>query len=471
MWEKSLAPTRYTKPLSENMVSDGPMLRQFVRMAWSTPQGPMELDQWQADLIDSILERYPDDWPEERLRGRLRYRQVVVSMPRQQGKSVIGAVLGLYGLLFHMKGPYVVGIASNKEQANVIYQRVLHVINSNPVLAARFARLTDTRGISNADKSSLYEMKAAKGAALQGLPITLCLFDELHISKVSMWSAVVLGTTTMKDGLVLGITTAGDDNSELLKNLYATGDQALAGLNERFGFFVWEAPTDEVTESNVLACNPAIHAGRISLEDTMSDIRSMPESEAIRYRLNRFVAASYPWIPYETWAAASGGKIAGGKLFISIDRTPSWGNASIVAAAKDDGVVQTELIASISKPTEEQLLEIARTLYSRNPTWVVDSYSLKSLGKSLEMEGQQVVYINGADVVNACQRAYALIATDKLKHDGSELLTFQSSRAIKKSVGQHWRIARNEHDIDAVMALVYASYIAETDKDLGIQIW
>ena len=38
------------------------------------------------------LKRYPLDWHVERLRGRLRFRQLVISMGQQNGKSLLGAI-------------------------------------------------------------------------------------------------------------------------------------------------------------------------------------------------------------------------------------------------------------------------------------------------------------------------------------------------------------------------------------------
>lgn len=79
-----ILPTVYTQPLSEDFVTDGDKLLALVDMAWKSADNPnFKLDPWQRELIRRVLERYPDDWPEERLRGQLRYKQVVISMGRQ----------------------------------------------------------------------------------------------------------------------------------------------------------------------------------------------------------------------------------------------------------------------------------------------------------------------------------------------------------------------------------------------------
>ena len=211
-------PGVYTAPLSPTFISDGPKLRKFVELFCRTEDGqPLVLDPWQAWWVDHVLERYPDDWHDKELAGRLRYRQVVTSMGRQNGKSELAQVLGFYGLMMHEAGPYVLSLASNADQATIIYNRVKFTIDFNGNLRSRFQ--TGTRGITRLDKPGTYKVKPAKADALQGIPVTLCLFDEVHLCPPDMWTAMVMGTTAKADGIVVGITTAGDDTSTLLKEL------------------------------------------------------------------------------------------------------------------------------------------------------------------------------------------------------------------------------------------------------------
>ena len=228
--EPKWLPTNFTPPLSEDFPSDGPQLVGFVNIAWMTPETDTQnfhLDEWQEWLLNHVLERYPKDHPNPELAGRLRYRQVVISMGRQNGKSVLGAILGLYGLLLHVKGPLVIGIASSREQAEIIYTRTALVVNENPSLKRRFQRTTIHRGMKTADGRGNYEIKPANSASIQGLPLSLGLFDELHLSKSEQWSAMILGTAQRDNGIVVGITTAGDTDSLLLHDLYKIGKNAI----------------------------------------------------------------------------------------------------------------------------------------------------------------------------------------------------------------------------------------------------
>lgn len=469
-------PAVYTRPLSEDFISDGPRLREFVGRFWRTDDGkPFCLDPWQADLIDRVLERYPADHPDRNKAGRLRYRQCLISVARQNGKSVFAAIFGLYGLMMHEQGPTVIGLASNADQANIIYRRVKYVIDSHPALRKRF-KTTGTRGITRLDKPGLYQVKPAKADALQGIATTLCLFDEVHLCDPEMWQAMVKGTTAKDDGLVLGITTAGDDNSVLLKDLYKNGRQAAAGdLDlERFGFFCWEAPEGAAIDDPdaLRAANPAVVAGRLPVERLQEQVRTEPESTALRYSHNRFVSAESAWLPMSLWHKAVGERVTGKPVF-TVDRTPNWEHATITATIKHEAGIYTEVVASIVKPSLESLLNLCLDLQRHSPvTFVMDGYTLSDLGKELQRRGVPVKVMRQSDVTNACATSYALIASGKVTHAGDELLNRQMPFAVKKNIGDAWRINRaaSSVDIDAVMATVMGIYVASIEQDRGIPI-
>src|SRR6218665_3196063 len=139
-------PTRFSAPLGEDFLSHGDWLLRLVDKVWRLPGGsPVGVGVWERGAIPAILEIYPVGHPRA---GELRYRQVLVSVGRQNGKSILGAIFGLYGLV-REAGALVIGIASSAEQARIIYTRLLAVIRGHQTLAAKFARLTDTRGIQS----------------------------------------------------------------------------------------------------------------------------------------------------------------------------------------------------------------------------------------------------------------------------------------------------------------------------------
>lgn len=478
-------PALYTKPLSDDFTTDGDILLELAAIAWKSPERPdgLTLDAWQQWLLRAILERYPDDHPVEHLRGRLRYRQVVVSVGRQNGKSLLAAVLGLYGLLMHAQGASVLSLASSLDQARIIYSRVLFVINSNPYLKKRFKKATEQRGIVTADGSGRYDVKPAKESALQGLPLSLCLFDELHLAKKGMWTAAVTGTSSYTDGIVIGITTAGDQTSETLLELYKSGEKAAQGDPEleRFGFFLWTAPDNAAVDdpNAILAANPSVASGRVSLENTLSDLKTLPEHEARRYRLNQFVTGSTAsWLPMNLFRNSEIGQVelqTGGVFAVDITRNWEYATIAYANASANGDKQETELVASFVNPTEQRLYdELVRLYKTYSPRAIaVDDRQLPNLAKRLKTSGVRVWQLWTKEMSAACSAVFAMFSTETVKHNNDPLVIAQMSNGVAKYTGETWLISRKEStgEIDALMATVMALYVSSRAQHAGVGVF
>jgi phage terminase large subunit-like protein len=474
-------PAIYTQPLSEDFPTDGDKLIELVKVAWKSPELPdgLQLDEWQEWLLRHLLERFPEGHPNA---GQLRYRQAVVSMGRQNGKSLLAAIIGVYGMLMHQRsGASVISLASSIDQARIIYNRVLFVIQSNNFLSKRFKKASESRGIVTADGTGRYDVKPAKEGALQGIPISLCLFDELHLAKKGMWSAAVLGTAQREDGIVIGITTAGDQNSETLLDLYKTGQSAASGDREleRFGYFCWEAPQHaKVDDPDALrAANPSISAGRLSLENVLSDLKTIPEHEARRYRLNQFISGTASsWIPSDTFRKA-GDRLSipqEGGVF-AVDISKNWEHATIAFSNLVGEEHHTELVRTFVQPNETQLFNALVELHHRYAPRAIalDDRGLPNLGKRLKLAGFPVWQLWTKEISAACSIVYAMFANGEAKHNNDPLLIVQSPRGIAKYSGESWFISRKESlgEIDALMATVMSLYVSSRAEHAAIGVF
>ena len=348
-------------------------------------------------------------------------------------------------------------------------------------MSKRFKKATEQRGIVTADGTGRYDVKAAKESALQGIPISLCLFDELHLAKQGMWSAAVLGTSQRKDGMVLGITTAGDQNSETLIDLYKSGKKAADGDSEleRFGFFLWEAPENApVTDPEaIFMANPSVAAGRIPLEQVISDLKTLPEHEARRYRLNQFISGTAAsWLPSDIFRKASGKGIENktGAVF-AVDISRNWEHATIAVANEKDGVQHTELVQTFINPTENVLYNRLLELYEKHAPRAIalDDRQLPGLGKRLKLVGIPTWQLWTKEVSAACSAVYALFSTEKVKHNNDPLLILQSPNGVTKYTGETWLISRKESngEIDALMATIFAIYVSARAQHAQIGVF
>ncbi len=476
-----LFPARWTKPLSEDFKSDADRLLQVVDLAYRDMDNPdgVRLDEWQRWLLRAILERYPADHPDPLLAGRLRYRAVVCSIPRQSGKSLIGSILGLWGVA--MRNGQTLSLASNVEQAMVIYSRVLATIMGNEELKSMFRKTTERRGIVSADGLSRYDVRPAKESALQGLRVDTVLADELHIWKKGMWTAVVQGTAASPDGIIIGITTAGDSTSETLIDLYKQGERSANGdpALERFGFFCWEAPEGSAVDAEaILASNPAVECGRLPLDRILTDLATIPEHEARRYRLNQFISgSSESWLPTPVFYANMGNGIEDiTGCVISLDVTTKLDHATISAAKKVDGIIQTELVASLRNPSENRLFELLVDVYRRTKATaiVLDGSRMPNLQKRLKDGKYPMWQLWSKEVAAACSTTFSLFSQNMVSwNQTDQLLIAQMPRGVARYVGENWYLSRRDSlgEIDAVISMVLGVYVASLDRPNGIGVY
>jgi phage terminase large subunit-like protein len=296
-----------------------------------------------------------------------------------------------------------------------------------------------------------------------------------------MWSAAVLGTSQRKDGIVVGITTAGDQNSKTLIDLYKSGTSAANGAEdlERFGFFLWTAPDNAAIDDPkaIMAANPSVAAGRVQIEQIISDLKTIPEHEARRYRLNQFIAGtSNSWLPANLFRAAIGRGVTNTQNAVfAVDITKNWGHATIAIANTQDGVQETELVMSLVNPTEDQLYNELTALYAKfSPRAIaLDDRQLTNLGKRLKISGHTVWQLWAKEVSSMCSAVYAMFGNGLVRHANDPLLVAQMPNGVSKQVGESWFISRSESlgDIDALMATVMALYVSSRAQHATVGVF
>jgi phage terminase large subunit-like protein len=295
-----------------------------------------------------------------------------------------------------------------------------------------------------------------------------------------MWTAVVQGTAASPDGIVIGITTAGDATSETLIDLYKQGERSVNGdpALERFGFFCWEAPEgSEIDGDAILASNPAVECGRIPLERVLGDLATIPEHEARRYRLNQFISGvSESWLPMPVFHANAGhgiGDLSGSVLSVSVNAKLDFG--TIAAAKKNGDKIETELVASLVNPSENRLYDLLVTLYKKHgcSAIVIDGNSMPSLQKRLKNAGFPFWQLWAKEVAAACSTTFALFQQNKIEHNNDPLLIAQMPRGVARYVGENWYLSRKASlgDIDSVLATILAVYVANIEKAPSIGVF
>ncbi|NIL89991.1 hypothetical protein RhoFasSB10_02308 [Rhodococcus fascians] len=481
-----LLPAEYTQPLSTDFttkLTDEDIER--VNKFYMLPG--QRLDEWQIWLMRAVLETYPDDHHDQRLAGKLRYREgVLIEIPRQVGKTtVLGALMWL-GYMKSAKRRNVTKmgcVASSVQQAQILFERVTLPMNQVPALSSRHSINRQSRTLRPKDNSVYAELKAyatVQPKTLQSIPFNAdgniaIVVDEVHLLDPSVYSNMKIGLTAQDDSILVGITSAGDELSTLLHTLEQYGTEAMQGLHERFGYFKYFA--SEALDQHhglrsyemVAAANPAVECGRIPFERVLEENGSLPDYEWTRYVLGRHGQAENLFLPLAMWTKSAGHGVPAdarrGAVF-AIDRTEHWDYASIVAASMVDGKIHTEVVATIKNPTTDRLAEVCRQLYkSHRGIFVMDAITLKELRVNLrEKYHLPVEFYNVQQLAQATSVTFSLAATNRLVHKNDPVMQKQRAVALTVASGDGYKISTKDSpsDIDSIKSMAMAVHYADS---------
>ena len=89
--------------------------------------GPFRVTPWQGQLLDSVFERRDD--------GLLRFRRVLIGLGRKNGKSLLGSLIALYGLIEGEPGAEVYSAAGDRKQARIVFDEARWQVQQSPSLS------------------------------------------------------------------------------------------------------------------------------------------------------------------------------------------------------------------------------------------------------------------------------------------------------------------------------------------------
>lgn len=236
----STEPRIYTPPLRPltPATSLGFAVIEFARDVVRVPLLP-----WQEWFLIHALELRED--------GGLRFRTVVLLMARQNGKSTLSQILGLWWMFVYGK-PLVIGTAQDLDVAEEIWQGAVDLVEDTPDLNAQKDHVVRVNG-----KKALvlktgerWKVKAANRRAGRGLSGDLVLLDELREHQSwDAWGAITKTTMARRQALIFVMSNAGDATSVVLRYLRKLGHAALGdpdGVNAVDT--IAEAPPEEDDE-------------------------------------------------------------------------------------------------------------------------------------------------------------------------------------------------------------------------------
>lgn len=168
---------------------------------------PFLLLDWERQIIRDVYGTLKDD-------GMRQIKYVYVEIPKKNGKSELAAGFALYQLYADgEKHGEVYGCAADKDQASLVFDVAVDMVEQVPTLKKRSRENLSTKKITDRRSGSFYKVMSAEAYTKHGLNLSACVIDELHAQPSrGLWDVMTFGAgDARRQPLWVIITTAGED--------------------------------------------------------------------------------------------------------------------------------------------------------------------------------------------------------------------------------------------------------------------
>lgn len=461
--------------------TDGLYLCEFVEVTIRITKGSLagqfvRLRHWQGDLYCDILRLNPET-------GRRRYTTYELWIPRKNSKSLLGSGLALDGLFDEM-GAEVYSCAADKLQAKIVFQEVRAAVEQSPELLAMLKVYRDA--IECPSTGSVYRALSSEAFTKEGLNPSRVLFDELHAQpNAELWNVMNQGSGTREQPLIVALSTFGarmgsDGNDSLGYQQYRYCKQVLAGEvdDPSFGCRVYETPADadHRDEANWPGANPAL-GDFLRVEDMRDRCQRMPEADFRTKRLNIWVYALNPWLPFGSWAACTDEREIpdGTEVVLGFDGSFSNDSTALVVATIGE-TPHLDVAALWERPLTAEhdwrvpVFDVEEAIRGACRRWqvreiVCDPFRWARTYQILESENLPIIEYpqSPARMVPATQRFYEAVLNKTLTHSGNADLARHIGNTTTKTDARGTRVDKPKGSagkIDLAVAAVMAFDVA-----------
>lgn len=433
------------------------------------------LDPWQRWLVIHAGELLSD--------GRPRFRQVLVLVARQNGKTELLVILTLYWLYVE-RVRLVLGTSTNLDYARESWEKAVTRAEETADLAAEIAPNGIRRANGEQALSTVwggrYKIAASNRKGGRSLTIDRLVMDELREHHDwDAYNAAIPATNAVWDAQAYLISNQGDDRSVVLN---ALRDQAIEGSDERLGIFEWSSP-DGMDATDVVAlamANPNL-GRRINLDSLMGDAKRAQSAggEQLAAFLTevhcRRVSLLNPAIDMEAWEACElPGDLSAlrDRIALCLDVSMDEMHASLYAAAFDGERVRVEPVEAWEgreaiRDMSNALPGIVARVAPRVIGWFPYGPAAVATASLTNRPGWPPPGVRIEPISNnamaVCMGFAEQVRSRGIAHTGDPLLNAHVRGAEKISHGDGWRFGRKGvGHVDAAYAAAGAVHLART---------
>jgi phage terminase large subunit-like protein len=440
---------------------------------------------------------------------------VIVFIPRKSGKSTLTAVIGLYELVFGEKGAEVYTLATNRDQASIVFTAAKGFVESMPSDVAGLFNVATRQITKTGDSQSMFKALSRDTKKTgDGLNPSCCIVDEAaQIVDRNTIEVMHSGMVARKNPLRLYITTASFTKETKFYEDMTLFESMLNGEAEDnprwFGLLYSLDPGDDWRDEAVWAkANPmhgiSVNSEAIAQRAAESAHKPAALNEFLCKTLNVYVSANTAWIDRAFWddarcisqpraekpdAVFMGFDLAATRDLNAVCTLKRWGDADFEAEFKfflpEDGyalipkhyadIFRVARESGILHLTEGNVMddrEISDYIISQCGKYDVkeigfDAYNAASLVARLHEVGLPVKKVGQGMAVlsNPSKQVERLVMNYAIKHDGNPFVGWQLANCeVYEDVNGNIKIRKNEADksakVDGIISLIIAMHCA-----------
>lgn len=401
---------------------------------------------WQQLVADVALE--VDDET-----GRLAYREVVLTVPRQQGKSSLLLAIRVHRAVHPFFGTpqSILWTAQSRVAARTKWSDVQVPLLERSPFSGRFdVRRSTGQEALQWRNGSIDAICAAGETSGHGETLDLGLVDEAWSQRDNrLEQAFRPAMLTRPQPQLWLVSTAGDLDSVYFRAKVDAGREAVErGDTTGVAFFEWSALPDADPGSSTTwrSCMPALGT-TVTLEAVASDFAAMASDEFRRSHLNLWIEArGEPLFPTEAWErlGTRSGPLASPSS-VAVDVPPERASASIVAARVDGDRVDIDVIAAEAGTG----WVVARlTGLGIKHVLVEGAGPAAALIGPIERAGIEVKVVSGRESQQAAGGFFDAVVESRLAHGRHPALDAAIAGATRRPVGDAWSWSRRSSAVD-----------------------
>lgn len=268
-----------------------------------------------------------------------RFRLAYVEIPRKNGKSTLGAGVGLMLAFFDDEpGAEVYAAATKRDQAKIVWGEAARMVKSSPNIRRRIRVLV--ANLNDPHSNSKFEPLGADANNMDGLNVHGRIIDELHKHKSrALWDVLETATGARRQPLGFVITTAGSDRETVCYEQHEYSIKVLEQVLDDDSHFAYIATIDEGDDpfdpTTWAKANPNLGVS-VKLDYLQGKAKKAREvageqNAFLRDHMDVWTQSVSRWLTIDLWnaGAAGPGELKGRKCFAGIHTTTDFASISL----------------------------------------------------------------------------------------------------------------------------------------------